>query len=76
MWFLQLIDPVDHLFHHEAMTDLSLEQTSIRQDSQIKGASLHPLLLSQCIEGGIITKLGLHNVREAAREQDSKRIQA
>ena len=43
--------------------------------TQIKGASLHPSLLSQCIKGGIITKLGLHDVREAAREQDSKWIQ-
>ena len=52
--------------------DLSLGQTSVCQDSQIKGAPLHPSLFSQCIKGGIITKLGLHNVREAVKEQDSK----
>ena len=52
--------------------DLSLGQTSICQDSWIKGASLHPLLFSQCIKGGVIAKLGLHNVREAAKEQNSK----
>ena len=72
MWFLQLIDPVNHLFYHEAMTDLSLGWTSVHQDSWIKGAPLHPSLLSQCIKGGIITKFGLHNVREAVKEQNSK----
>ena len=70
MQFLQFINPV--LFYHEATMDLSLGQTSIHQDSQIKGASLHPLLLSQCIKGGVIAELGLHNVGEAARKQDSK----
>ena len=59
----------------KAMMDLSLGWTSFHQDSWIKDASLHPLLLSQCIEGGIIAKLGLHSVREAVREQDSKWIQ-
>ena len=52
--------------------DLSLGQTSIHEDSQIKGASLHPSLFSQCIKGGVIIKLGLHDVREAAKQQDSK----
>ena len=57
MWFLQLIDPIDHLFYHEVMLDLSLGWTSIHQNSQIKGAPLHPLLFSQCIKGGVIAKL-------------------
>ena len=65
--------PVNHLFYHEAMMDLSLGQTSICQDSRIKGASLHPSLFSQCIENGVITKLGLHNVREAVKEQDKQK---
>ena len=72
MWFLQLVDPVNHLFYHEAMTDLSLGWTSISQDSWIKGASLHPSLFSQCIKSGIITKLGLHNVRETVKEWNNK----
>ena len=72
MWFLQLIDPVDHLFYYESMMDLSLGWTSICQDSQIKGASLHPSLFSQCIKGGVIAKLALHDVRKAAKEQNSK----
>ena len=72
MWSLQLIDPVNNLFYHEVMMDLNLGWTSIHQDSQIKGASLHPLLFSQCIKGGVIAKLGLHDVREAVKEQNSK----
>ena len=52
--------------------DLSLGQTSICQDSQIKGAPLYPSLFSQHIKGGIIAKLGLHDVREAVKEQNSK----
>ena len=68
MWFLQLIDPVNYLFYHEVSTDLRLGQTSVSQDSWVKGASLHPSLFSQSIKGGIITKLGLHNVRETVKE--------
>ena len=52
--------------------DLSLGWTSICQDSWIKGASLHPSLFSQSIKGGVIAKLGLHNVRETVKEQDNK----
>ena len=52
--------------------DLSLGWTSVHQDSWIKGASLHPSLFSQHIKGGVITKLGLHDVREAVKEQNSK----
>ena len=51
---------------------LSLGWTSICQDSWVKGASLHPLLFSQSIKGGIITKLGLHDVRETVKEQNNK----
>ena len=68
MWFLQLVDPVNHLLYHEALTDLRLGWTSIRQDSWVKGASLHPSLFSQSIKGGVITKLGLHDVRETVKE--------
>ena len=68
MWFLQLIDPVNHPFYHEALMDLRLGQTSIRQDSRVKGASLHPSLFSQSIKGGVITKLGPHDVRETVKE--------
>ena len=52
--------------------DLSLGWTSV---FKIEGASLHPSLFSQCIKGGIIAKLGLHDVREAAKEKKQQRIQ-
>ena len=52
--------------------DLRLGWTSICQDTQVKGASLHPSLFSQSIKGGVITKLGLHNVRETVKEQNNK----
>ena len=68
VWFVKLIDLVNHLLYHEVSSDLGLGQPSICQDSQVKGASLHPSLFSQSIEGGIITKLGLHNVRETVKE--------
>ena len=74
MWFLQLLNPIHHLFHHEVMVNLSLGWTSVCQDSQVKGAPLHPLLLSQCIKSGIIAKLGFHNVGEATREQNNRWI--
>ena len=72
MWFLQLVDPIDYLFYHEVLMDLRLRWTSICQDSWVNGASLHPSLFSQSIKGGVITKLGLHNVREAVKEQNNK----
>ena len=73
MWFLQLIDPVNYLFYHEACQQiLDLDRLLSRQDSRVKGASLHPLLFSQSIKGGVITKLGLHNVRETVKEQNNK----
>ena len=51
---------------------LALDGLPVRQDSRIKGAPLHPSLFSQRITGGVITKLGLHKVREAVKEQNSK----
>ena len=68
MGFLQLIDLVNHLLYHEVSMDLGLGWTSTCQDSWVKGASLHPSLFCQSIEGGVITKLGLHNVRETVKE--------
>ena len=61
--------------YHEALMDLSLGQTSIHQDSRIKGAPLHPSLFSQSIKGGIITKPGLYNVRENCKGMKQQRIQ-
>ena len=68
VWFVQLVDPVNHLFYHEASMDLGLGWTSVHQDPWVKGASLHPSLFCQSIEGGVVTKLGLHNVGETVKE--------
>ena len=72
VWFVQLIDLVNHFLYHEVSSDLGLGRTSICQDSWVKGASLHPSLFHQSIKGGIITKLGLHNVGETVKEQNNK----
>ena len=65
---VQFIDPVNHLLNHETSTNLSLGWIPICQDPGIKSTSLHPLLFCQSIEGGVVTKLGLHNVGEAVKE--------
>ena len=65
---VQIIDPVNHFLYHEMSTDLGLGQTPIHQDPGIKSTSLHPLLFHQSIEGGVVTKLGLHNVGETVKE--------
>ena len=48
--------------------NLSLGWTPVRQDPGIKSTSLHPLLFHQSIEGGVVAKLGLHNIRETVKE--------
>ena len=68
VWLVQLIDPVNHFLYHEVLRDLGLGWTSICQDLGIKSASLHPSLFCQSIEGGIVTKLRLHNVGETVKE--------
>ena len=65
---VQFIDVVDHFLYHEPLMDLSLGQTPICQDPGIKSTSLHPLLFCQSIEGGIVAKLGLHNIGETVKE--------
>ena len=69
---VQFIDLVDHSLYHETLTNLRLGWTPIHQDPGIKSTSLHPLLFCQSIEGGIVTKLGLHNVGETVKEQNNK----
>ena len=64
----QLPDPVHHFLHHEEMTDLGLGLTSICQEPWVKHAPLGFTLVGQHIEHGIIAKLQLHDVGEAARE--------
>ena len=71
---VQIINPVDHFLYHEMSMDLGLGQTPIHQDPGIKGTSLHPLLFCQSIEGGVVTKLGLHNVGQT-KGMKQQRIQ-
>ena len=65
---VQFINLVNHFLYHEMSTNLRLGQTPISQDPGIKSTSLHPSLFCQSIEGGIVTKLGLHNVGETVKE--------
>ena len=65
---VQFIDVVDHFLYHEPSTNLSLGRPPVHQDPGIKSTSLHPLLFCQSIEGGIVTKLGLHNIGETVKE--------
>ena len=65
---VQFIDLVDHFLYHETLTNLRLGRIPICQDPGIKSISLHPLLFCQSIEGGVVTKLGLHNVGETVKE--------
>ena len=65
---VQFIDAVNHFLYHEMLMNLSLGWTPICQDPGIKSTSLHPSLFHQSIEGGIVTKLGLHNVGETVKE--------
>ena len=70
---VQFIDAVDHFLDHEPLMNLSLGRTPVHQDPGIKSTSLHPSLFHQSIEGGIVTKLGLHNIGETVKEQNNKR---
>ena len=65
---VQFINVVNHFLYHELLTNLSLGRTPIHQDPGIKSTSLHPPLCCQSIEDGIVTKLGLHNIRETVKE--------
>ena len=69
---VQFIDVVDHFLYHELLMNLSLGQTPICQDPGIKSTSLHPSLFHQSIEGGIVAKLGLHNIGETVKERNNK----
>ena len=49
--------PLDNLLYHELPSDLVPGWTTVRQDSRVEVASLHPALLSESVEGAIIAKL-------------------
>ena len=65
---VQFINVVDHFLYHELPMNLSRGWTPICQDPGIKSTSLHPLLFCQSIEGGVVTKLRLHNIGETVKE--------
>ena len=69
---VQFINPVNHFLYHETSMNLRLGWTPVHQDPGIKSTSLHPSLFCQSIEGGIVTKLGLHNVGETVKERNNK----
>ena len=68
VWFIELPNPVHHFLYHEEMADLGLGWTSIHQEPRVECAPLGFTLVGQCIECGVIAKLKLHYVGEAARE--------
>ena len=57
MGLIELINVLDNLLYHEPSMDFVPGQTPIHQDSRVEVASLHPALLSESIEGAIVTKL-------------------
>ena len=57
MRLIELIDVLDNLLYHEPSPDFVPGRTPICQDSRVKVPSLHPALLSESIEGAIVTKL-------------------
>ena len=57
MRLIELVNALDNLLYHELPSDLVPGQTTVRQDSRVEVASLHPALLSESVEGAIITKL-------------------
>ena len=54
---IELVNALDNLLYHELPSDLVPGRTTVRQDSRVEVASLHPALLSESIEGAIIAKL-------------------
>ena len=67
MGLVELINTLDNLFYHQPLMDFVPGRTPICQDSRVKVASLHPVLLSESIEGAIVTEFRLFDVRKAAK---------
>ena len=56
MGLVELVDTLDNLLYHQPLMDFVPGRTPIHQDSRVKVASLHPVLLREHVEGGIVTK--------------------
>ena len=67
MGLVELIDMLDNLLYHQPLMDFVPGQTPIHQDSRVEVASLHPVLLRECVEGGVVTKFQFYDVRKAAK---------
>ena len=57
MQLIELVNALNNLLYHKLLLDLVPGWTTVRQDSRVEAPSLHPALLSESIEGAIITKL-------------------
>ena len=60
-------DAVDNLLYHQSSTDFVPGRTPVHQDSRVEVASLHPVLLRECVEGAIVTEFQFYDVRKAAK---------
>ena len=67
MGLVELVNTLDNLLYHQPSTDFVPGQTPICQDSRVEVASLHPALLSESVEGAIVTKFQFYDVRKAAK---------
>ena len=71
MGLVKLVNTLDNLFYHQPSMDLVLGWTPICQDSRVKVASLHPVLLRECVEGAIVTKFRFYDVRRTAKMNET-----
>ena len=56
MGLVELINVLDNLLYHQPLMDFVPGRTPVRQNSRVEVVSLHPVLLSESVEGAIVTK--------------------
>ena len=64
---VELVNMLNNLLYHQPLMDFGLGWTSVCQDSRVEVASLHPVLLRECIEGTIVTEFRFYDVRKTAK---------
>ena len=67
MGLVKLVNTLDNLLYHQLSTDFVPGQTPVHQDLRVEVASLHPVLLSESVEGAIVTEFQFYDVRKAAK---------
>ena len=67
MGLVELVNMLDNLLYHQPSTDFVLGRTPVCQDSRVEVASLHPVLLRECVEGAIVIEFQFYDVRKAAK---------